>query len=129
MENETFDRAFFETLERNMETLPRTEREKLYRPCAEKTMCWARCSGSSTSAAATLTGSMKNTADRSISLQIFWSAVVYMNWGIPAASVRWWRTALPAPQGIANAPARVSFMSSRHCCRVEGFRWNCCIRF
>lgn len=35
MENETFDRAFFETLERSMETLPRTEREKLYSPCAE----------------------------------------------------------------------------------------------
>jgi hypothetical protein len=36
MENETFDRTFFETLERSIETLPQAEREKLYRPCAEK---------------------------------------------------------------------------------------------
>lgn len=35
MENEAFDRAFFETLERSAEALPQCEREKLYRPCAE----------------------------------------------------------------------------------------------
>lgn len=34
MENKPFDRAFFETLERSIETLPQEDREKLYRPCA-----------------------------------------------------------------------------------------------
>ena len=36
MEDEAFDRAFFETLERSVEALPQAEREKLYRPCAER---------------------------------------------------------------------------------------------
>ena len=36
MENEAFDRAFLETLERSVEALPRQERARLYRHCAEQ---------------------------------------------------------------------------------------------
>ena len=34
MESKAIDKAFFETLERSIETLPGEERAKLYRPCA-----------------------------------------------------------------------------------------------
>lgn len=34
MELKGFDKAFFETLERSIETLPQEERARIYRPCA-----------------------------------------------------------------------------------------------